>query len=355
MKKYIIAAMTFMVSLGISTHAAAQPYKGTDPVGTISYCLPSTTLSLQVEATVESFYAGPYAKYASKYIGVDARTEDETTFSISQIKMSTSVEADQSRRYLLNIGSKQASAPMLKLTSQGLISISDGGMSGEAAWRFPSASKGDFANKGVSSNLTSESAVLYHNARTGNQHSKIAIQQNLVVEKSLEKRASEAAEMIFKLRDQRIKIVTGDTDATYSGQAMEAAINELALLEEEYMSLFIGYSDYQTQSMKFDVVPEAGDNQKYIAFRISDKNGLLPSENIAGKPVLMEIIPQNIPAAEEQTGKKVKAPKDPVIVYRIPSICTVRIINGADLLLHARVPVYQLGTESTYPLNLNVE
>ena len=94
------------------------------------------------------------------------------------------------------------------------------------------------------------------------------MQQNMVVEKSADKKAAEAAETIFKLRQKRLQIVTGDTDATYSGEAMGAAIAELTRLEEEYMTLFVGYSDYNDMAMSFDVIPDAeAESQMYIAFR----------------------------------------------------------------------------------------
>ena len=38
-----------------------------DPVGTVSYALPQTTITIEVEAVREYFYAGPYAKYAQKH------------------------------------------------------------------------------------------------------------------------------------------------------------------------------------------------------------------------------------------------------------------------------------------------
>ena len=44
-----------------------------DPMGTVSYSLPQTTITIEVEAVREYFYAGPYAKFAQKYLGVDAR------------------------------------------------------------------------------------------------------------------------------------------------------------------------------------------------------------------------------------------------------------------------------------------
>ena len=171
----------------------------------------------------------------------------------------------------------------------------------------------------------------------------------MVVEKSLEQKAAETANTILDLRRQRLQIVTGDTDATYSGEAMGAAIEELTRLEQEYMTLFTGYSDYQTQKMRFDVIPEAGrENQMYIAFRISDKSGLVPADDMSGKPVVMEIVPQAIAQTELRNSAS------NVIHYRIPAICTVKLKNGADLLLQSRIPVYQLGQESSLPASVGI-
>ena len=82
---------------------AASAQTNADPEGYVTYSLPMTTISLDVEAVQETFYAGPYAKYAEKYLGVKPRMKDETTVQLTQIKMTPYVEADQSRRYSLNI------------------------------------------------------------------------------------------------------------------------------------------------------------------------------------------------------------------------------------------------------------
>ena len=100
--------------------------------------------------------------------------------------------------------------------------------------------------------------------------------------------------------------------------------------------------------MRFDVIPEPGrENQMYVAFRISDKKGLVPADDITGKPVVMEIVPQDI--AQPQAARK---SKEEVIYYRIPAICTVKLKDGADLLLQSRMPVYQLGQDSSIPSSL---
>lgn len=328
---------------------------GEDPAGTLTYSLPSTTILIEVEAVQENFFAGPYAAYADKYLGIKAGQQDRVTCSISEVRMTPYMEADQSRRYILNPKGKDAVATMLRLTSEGLVSMTEGGQGKAYEWRFPAAAHGDFAGKGLTSNLTAESATLYRNSKSGSAFSKVAVRQDMVVEKSLEKRAAEAARLIFDLRKQRLQIITGDTDATYSGEAMGAAIAELARLEEEYMMMFTGYSEFRTMRKTFEIVPQKDrESQMYVAFRISDTDGLLLPDNLSGRPVILEIAPQEVPsvAVDKKDAKGTKAPS---VTYRVPAACTVRLLDGRDVVMQSRMLVYQLGRESTCPVNVIVE
>ncbi len=344
MKRLAIA----LALAGITFLASAQ--KNEDPEGYVTYSLPSTVISLDVEAVQETFHAGPYAKFAEKYLGIRPRMKDETTVQITGLRMTPYIEADQTARYSVKASKKALSSSVFKLGAAGLVTFADAKFADEAVWRFPVETQADFSDKGVSSNLTSESTTLYRNQKKESSYNKVSVQQNMVVEKTLEQKAAETAKTILQIRDQRFRIVTGDTDATYSGEAMGAAIEELTRLEKEYMTLFIGYSEYQTQTMRFDIIPERNrENQMYVAFRVSDANGLAPADEMTGKPVTMEIVPQTIahPGAD---GRKTD-----VVRYRIPAVCTVKIKSGADLLLQSRVPVYQLGQESSIPSTVAIQ
>ena len=350
MLKNIFVATLLLLSVSISAFAQK---KGEDPQGYMTYSLPMTTITLEVEAIQEKFYAGPYAKYAEKYLGIKPRQKDETLFQLTEIRMTPYVEADQSRRYSVNVKAGNVDATFLKLADEGLVSFSDANFGDESVWRFTTRSQGDFSSKGVTSNLSTESTTLYRNQKKESAYNKVSVQQNMVVEKTPEKRAAETAEMILKIRQQRFQIVTGDTDATYSGEAMGAAIDELTRLEEEYMTLFVGYSEYQTQRMKFEVVPDAQrESQMYVAFRLSDDAGLVNSENMSGRPVVMEIVPQ-VFAEPELTNVVEEKKQQPVMAhYRIPAVCTVRLIDSGNILMQTRLPIYQLGRESSLPVNV---
>ena len=348
MIKKVLTAALLTISLAVSAQK-----KGEDPQSYLTYSLPMTTITLEVEAVQEKFYAGPYAKYAEKYLGIKPRQNDETTFQLTEIKMVPYIEADQNRRYSLNVKKGNIDATFLKLSSAGLISFSDANFGEESIWRFPTRTQGDFSSKGVTSNLTSESTTLYRNEKKESAYNKVSIQQDMIVEKTPEKRAAETADMILKIRQQRLQIVTGDTDATYSGEAMGAAIAELTRLEKEYMTLFVGYSEYQTQRMTFEVIPDASrESQMYIAFRLSDTGGLVAAENLSGKPIVMEIVPQTFAEPEVTAELDAKSVKPVEAFYRIPANCTVKLIDSGNVIMQTRFPIYQLGRESSLPVNV---
>jgi hypothetical protein len=233
------------------------------------------------------------------------------------------------------------------MTSQGLVATQEGHFGQESIWRFPVQTSGDFSDKGVSSNLTAEATTLYQGVKQASAYNKVAIQQDMVVEKSLERKAQEAAEMIFKLRKTRVQIITGDTDANYSGAAMSSALEEISRLEKEYMTLFTGYSEFQTQAKHFEIVPANDERMKVqVVFRLSDEEGLLSADNMSGKPYFVDISPEEIAGnAGSKAGKGAGT-----IVYRIPALCSVKLPDGSDVLLTTRLPIYQFGVDKTYPI-----
>lgn len=273
---------------------------------------PKTKLTFDVSAQLEQFYAGPYARYAQKYLGVEAKEEDSSKATLTSVVMKYG---------------------------------SDTEASGTSVWSKPGFAQSGFESRGVSANYTSEAATLF----SAGAASRI-VSQSVTVEKTPEQKAREAADMVFLLRRNRIQIITGDTDATYSGEAMKAAIDELAALEQEYLSLFLGYTITQEQKVTFELSPSSdAKDQIYVIFRLSDQEGLLPAEEIGGKPYYLDIAPQEMagaPAADPRAASRAKA----VQTVRIPAICDLKVSDGVKTFLQSRIPVYQLGEDRVYPV-----
>ena len=295
-KRFFVAAAALLCCIG----AGAQQVQ------------PKTKLTFEVSAQLEQFYAGPYARYAQKYLGVEAKEDDSSKATLTSVVMKYG---------------------------------SDTEASGTSVWSKPGFAQSGFESRGVSANYTSEAATLF----SAGAASRI-VSQSVTVEKTPEQKAREAADMVFLLRRNRIQIITGDTDATYSGEAMKAAIDELAALEQEYLSLFLGYTITQEQKVTFELSPSSdAKDQIYVIFRLSDQEGLLPAEEIGGKPYYLDIAPQEMasaPAADPRAASRAKA----VQTVRIPAICDLKVSDGVKTFLQSRIPVYQLGEDRVYPV-----
>lgn len=352
LKKSLLVAATVFAAATVNAQILTPGEQ--IPQGAIIYSLPSTTISLKVTADHESFVAGPYAAFAQKYLGIDARKNSAETYTIESIEMLPYIEADPAMSVAVNLGSsKTASANFLNFCSQGLVVTSDSYTGKPAAWRFPSVvNNSEFANSAVASNLANQSTTLYKSVKTAGGLERVPVQQTQVVEKSVEKKAEETANMIFKLREKRIEIITGETDATYSGEAMAAALNEITRLEQEYLSMFIGKSIVDQQTVVFDVVPSANNaKQMYIAFRISDTQGLLPANNVSGRPIVLEFVTDGENISATQMSDAVAASRGKV-AYRKPVTVIAKLVDGQNTIMQSRVPVYQFGKILGFPIDV---
>ena len=349
---FVVMKKSFVIILFAlaAAFSAAASTEGEQASAAVAYSLPKTVLSLDVTAEREVFFAGPYARYAKKYLGIEAEESDRTRVRVLSVEIKPSVEADLSARY------KIASAPVLDkvlaLSAEGLVSVGDREPSAPLEWRYRAVPKADFTGKALTSGISTETKTLYKNVSTDTSFTRVAVSQDVVVEKSLEKKAAEAADIILSVREERLKITIGDTDATYSGEALGAAIAELTRIEKEYLTMFIGYSEKECLSRVFDVVPEKADAARmYVAFRVSPDGGLTDGDSFEGAPYYLEVAPESAPAAALGEQFKPSSKLLPVH-YRIPAVCKVSLTDGKQQLISARVPVYQMGVEAVMPVSV---
>jgi len=309
---------------------------------TVSYSLPQTTVTVEVDAVQESFFAGPYAPFAKKFLGIEVRQADASRSYLKEVRLVTRVEADPAARYTVDI--KGLEDRFLALTSQGLVSFQDKLEAGDLVWRFNPQPEADFGAMGVTSQTRTEVRTTWQEVQTDTSFIRVPVEEAFEVEKTPEMKAKEAAELILKAREERFNISTGNTDATFSGEALGAALAELDRVEKEYLTLFTGYTVSREQQGSFDVVPSAmSRKQAYVAFHLSDRNGLV-SDGV-GTAYSLEFEPVEI--SDVESGVKESRTS---VHYRIPVVCNAKLTAGGRVLFQSRIPVYQLGRECTYPL-----
>jgi len=309
-----------------------------------AYFLPRTTLTLTVTVERVSFFAGPYARYADKYLGIAAEKDDAVRYEILQMQLTPYLEADPAARY--SVPSK-AGEQLLNLSAQGLVSLG-AGIGAPLRWDYPTDVAGDFSACGPASNLTSRSTTLYREDPADSAFTRVEVHQKMTVAKSLDARAEEAAEKLLELRDYRLDLLTGNIDGNFSGEALGAAARELAALEAEYLRLFTGYSVRQRQTFSFDIIPKTGSSGRdvQVAFRLSDTEGLLPADDLSGQPFMIEITPEGPVPADDPADPKLKN----ALHCRIPAVCRVRVSDGVRTYLQTRLPIAQKGQTGLIPL-----
>ena len=308
---------------------------------TVTYSLPQTTVTVEVDAVQENFFAGPYAPYAKRFLGIDVREQDASRSYVKEVRLVTRVEADPKARY--SVDTKGVEDRFLALTSQGLVSFQDKLEAGDLVWRFNPQPEADFGTRGVTSQTRTETRTIWKEVETDTAFVRVPVEEAYQIQKTPEMKAQEAADMILKARKERFNISTGNTDATFSGEALGAALAELDRVEKEYLTLFTGYTVAREQHGSFDVVPSPEDRMyRYQAFRLSNRDGLVAEG--AGSIYNLEFEPTEVvdPASAKDTRN--------VVHYRIPAVCNVKLTNGGKTLFESRIPVYQLGLESLYPL-----
>jgi len=336
-----------LTAIAATLFLAAATFAQNAPAGAVIYSLPRTTITLTVTAQHDVFTAGPYANYAEKYLGYKAQATSSQSCTINSIRITPYVEADPNERFAINLSDKVPSN-FMQFCSQGLIVLSDSYTGKPAEWRFDTPSGAEqFIGRDPEGNLAKETITLYRPVKTDTGFEKIPVAQSQTVEKSLEKKAEDAARNIFLLREKRTMIITGDTDATFSGEALASAIAEIDKLEQQYMSLFYGITESAQQQVSFDVVPVTG-TLKYTAFKISDQQGLVPATSTQGRAVTIDITLENLGAI---AGAGAKTSNSPSVYYRVPAVALCKISDGGKVLCETRVPIYQMGALQTFPIN----
>lgn len=324
MKKLVTAVLAVLAGVALQAQES-------------TYSLPSTTFVVEVDAVQEYFFAGPYAAYAPKMLGFTAPQKDAVKAHVTRVSLQPCMEADPSARYPVETGLEY----LLSLSSQGLVCFRDTLEANALRWRFSPIPARDFSNKGLTGSdvLRTETTIEMVQVDTG--FVRTPVSRKVKDTKTLEEKAAEAADIILAVRTERMDIAMGHTDATFSGEALEAALKELTRIEEEYLAMFRGYTVERPLHGVFDVHPSADERvQRYVAFLLSDTDGLKADGK--GTPFYLEIEAETTPEPVDAGSRR------RVLRYREPAICTVRLTQDGRDLLVTRAPVYQLGAECSY-------
>lgn len=307
MKKYIATLALSILTVGITAQGKA-------PKKLVAYSLPRSVVTVNVQSLEQDIRSGVYSHYSSSLLGLSTIEHDSTIFSISEIKLSVQNECSPSESYLISAG-EQAQSAFYTLLESGYVSL-------------PSAS----INKETVCRLTQKNELAPPEANS----------------KKIYQRAQQAAEKIKLYRENRYNITIGNTDATYSGQALGDALKALEKEEQALMQDFLPSVSTYEHEVHFDFVLSKDSPQRIEAFCFSPTLGILPSGSPEGEPYYLEItLESNSPKQTENL--QTKSSTD-VLHYRVPAFCVIKLCYFDHVVCHLRTPVYLEGTMETINL-----
>jgi hypothetical protein len=186
---------------------------------------------------------------------------------------------------------------------------------------------------------------------------RVPVHKTMVIEKSLEDKAREAADFIFSLRKRRFDLLSGEADFVAEGKAVEAVLAEIRRLEGEYLKLFIGYSHQQHFVSTCNYIPSDENKGSVILFRFSPAKGVLPVADLSGAPVVVTSTVDeewaSLDLFNSLSTEKGK-PRSDAFYYRLPVSISIRVSFGQSELLQTQQLAYQFGTLVRMPISFIV-
>lgn len=211
--------------------------------GNVEIAEATTTLVIDLVVEREQFVAGPYARYAQKYLGNRASLVDKDEYRL----VSADVAVLRDEAYFAEEATIAVSEP--QQTTQSMLSVDR-----------MSAS-----------------------------------------EKSAESLAKDAADKIFMLRRSRYELVTGDFGDGVYGAGLESALREMDKMERELLAMFYGTS-LVTRSAERIIYPVNASQTTSVVARLSATSGIVEKDDLSGEIIMVVITPSQMeyPASVEK-------------------------------------------------------
>ncbi len=288
----------------------------------VTYSLPKTQLVVDAEVTKVSCKAGPYYPYAEKYLGVEnVVTEDEVYYELGKVTLVNRGIPDKENTYIVSFKAGTV-APYVYLTEDGLLCSIN-------AEYEPEATNEADDSKRKKKRLSEATSVL---------------SEELLMAGSTAKQAEVAAKQIYRIRESRLNILTGDADnLPPDGEAMKLVIEELEAQEEALTDLFTGIKTRETDHYEVTLIPE-GDLEKEVMFRFSEKLGIVDADDLGGEPIYMNLTateraPQLDPKEAEKKEKSLKG-----IVYNVPGKAAIELFSARKTYFKGEAQITEFGT-----------
>lgn len=287
------------------------------------YSLPRTQLEVEVVAVKTTKKVGPYYKYANTYLGTSmAIAEESEQWELKEVNIRPFGVANKEEQYLVRF--RTGSSPYMYLSEEGLLlSVNSEPVASETVLATPA--------------IPQSASVLDGNAYSS------TITEEMMLSGSESRMAEMAAKQIYRIRESRINLITGDVDKLPAdGESFKIVMTQLEEQEAALTALFLGTTQTEqvVSRFTFDLVGELNNE---LFFRFSEHEGVVDKSDLSGLPVYIDLaVIERGKYPIDAKGKELSIPKDG-LAYCIPGRAKVVINFNGEVLREAEFAVAQFG------------
>lgn len=328
--------------LRVSPINDSRPPKGRG----IVYHLPQTTLQLEFQIVCTRHTPGPYALYAPQFLGIENSLEQPSKqYEIRAIRIATRVEADPAHPFFAHL-KEQAPPAFATLTQNGLIVPIQGPIWPTAKPKEILENRQQPAYLDLSTQpfIADQQNIFFSVIKQDSAFVRIPVQRSVIVKRSLEEKARQAADLIFNLRKKRVDLVTGEVELPNAPDALPAMLHTIDQLEATYLQLFIGQTRSDTITVQIDYTPRP-DELTAIPCRYSPTEGILDPASISATPLVLNLTPES-PIAQDSTLRAINN----AYYTRSANPTLLELSLNGESLFKGRLPILQFGPVRQIPI-----
>ncbi len=290
------------------------------------YYMPQTLMEIDITYTVETEEAGPYCRYAEKYLGTeDVISVNSQKAEIVGVNVRSRSKADLSRPVKVSANGG---------TNMQLLSIAENGVL--YGYNLPMTT-----TMRPTAGETPTSPVA---ARATQQPVSLPLTEEQLRAQTPALRAEAIAKQIYRIREAKMYLLSGEIEnAPGDGKGLEVALKELSKQEKQLVQLFTGKRSKKTVVKTVQYVPTKSEEKPLLYF--SPENGVTAEEDASALPVMLNFIARKqVFAPAVQTKKNAKnAPAASAICYNLPGAGLYTISYDGAMLQEGALPVAQFG------------
>lgn len=321
--KELIAVFAFMPGI-LTAQEVIKVQVGDNQDHGITYNLPATGVYIHTEAECTVFKAGVFAQYAEKYLGLTGvPLEDNVSWELLSVDMDYVTLPDTARTYHINFSDKMPMPTFYLGKSNLLLGIN----------REPQKTK---VKTPVEEPAAEDVIPELHAANVMNEE--------LLKAGSKAKQAEIAARQIFRIRESRMNLLTGDVDAMPSdGLSFQLILDNLKAQEAAYMELFTGVSAKSVVKRQYYIKPDRSESK--VLFRFSKHFGFVDADDMSGEPYKISVTvtddKRHVPILKDAKGKP--KPVNTGIAYTVPGRASVEVSFKGESLCKEEWTMGQFG------------